>query len=159
MVLLDGVKHTSDATFDYWPLVITAEVIQCLAIVTACIPYLKPFMESMESGLIRADDLRRRGVHGSSLGNDSGYSKNSKGSKSSKNSNLSLPLKDRLTSSTKNMRSGNGENASTAFAVFDRDANQHLSSEWDEESRTSRSKIIKQTKSWGITREDEIEAI
>ena len=157
MVLLNGVKHTSDATFDCWPFVVTAEVIQCLAILTACIPYLKPFMESMESGLIRADDLRRRGVHGNS--NGYGNSKNSKGSKSSKNFNFSLPLKDRLTSSTNNTRSGNGENASTAFAVFDRNTNQHLSTEWDEESRSSRSKIIKQTKSWGITREDGIEAI
>ena len=31
-----------------------------LSIVTACFPYLKPFLESLESGMIRSDDLFRR---------------------------------------------------------------------------------------------------
>ena len=28
---------------------------QCLSIVTACIPYLKPFFESLETGMLRGD--------------------------------------------------------------------------------------------------------
>lgn len=36
-------------------------VTQSLSNVTACIPHLKPFYESLESGMIRSDDMRRRG--------------------------------------------------------------------------------------------------
>jgi hypothetical protein len=35
-------------------------VTQSLSTVTACIPRLKPFYESLESGMIRSDDMRRR---------------------------------------------------------------------------------------------------
>ena len=33
---------------------------QSFSIIFACIPYLKPFFASLESGLIRIDDTRRR---------------------------------------------------------------------------------------------------
>lgn len=36
-------------------------IIQSLGIVTACTPYLRPFLESLNSGMIRNDDIRRRG--------------------------------------------------------------------------------------------------
>ena len=38
------------------------QLVQNLGIITACVPYIKPFLESLESGMIRTDDLRRRGV-------------------------------------------------------------------------------------------------
>ena len=55
-----------DPTFESWPAVLCAQIVQNLGIITACIPYLKPFLESLESGLIRSDDLRQRteGSHG-----------------------------------------------------------------------------------------------
>lgn len=37
------------------------ELVQCLAIFTVCAPNLKPFLDSLESGQIRIDDLRRQG--------------------------------------------------------------------------------------------------
>ncbi|KAL8695664.1 MAG: hypothetical protein Q9224_003251 [Gallowayella concinna] len=56
--------HTSDMTFKTWPTVLSAQMVQSLSIITACIPSLKPFLESLESGMLRSDDLRRRGIGG-----------------------------------------------------------------------------------------------
>jgi hypothetical protein len=39
---------------------ICTQLVQALAIITACVPYLKPFMDSLESGGFRADDQKRK---------------------------------------------------------------------------------------------------
>lgn len=43
-----------------WQVVIWNEVVQTASIMTACIPFLKPFLLSLESGFLRADDMNRR---------------------------------------------------------------------------------------------------
>lgn len=50
---------SKDYTYASWPVVVCSEFVQVLSIVTACIPYLKPFFASLESGMIRTDDSRR----------------------------------------------------------------------------------------------------
>jgi hypothetical protein len=52
-----------DLTLGYWRSSICNQIVQCFAIVTTCLPYTKLFMEGFESGLMRLDDLRRRGEH------------------------------------------------------------------------------------------------
>jgi hypothetical protein len=42
-----------------WLTTIAIMLIESLSIITACVPYLKSFFASLESGLIRNDDLRR----------------------------------------------------------------------------------------------------
>lgn len=49
-----------DLTLGYWRSALCNEILQCLAIVTTCLPYAKIFMEGFESGLTRVDDSRRR---------------------------------------------------------------------------------------------------
>lgn len=51
---------TGDATFDLWRVHIAMSLAQTLDIVTACVPFLKPFVDGLESGMIRNDDLLRR---------------------------------------------------------------------------------------------------
>ncbi|RWA12217.1 hypothetical protein EKO27_g2899 [Xylaria grammica] len=53
-----------------WRAMIATEVVQVTSIITACIPFLKPFLMSLESGFLRADDMNRRheGSSGSSRG-------------------------------------------------------------------------------------------
>ena len=51
----------TDRLYYAWRVVVCALLTQCLSIVTACIPYLKPFFISLESGMVRVDDTRRRG--------------------------------------------------------------------------------------------------
>jgi hypothetical protein len=57
---------STDFTFAIWKAVIALQVVQCLSIVTVCIPSFRPFFDSLESGQIRIDDLRRQGKSGSS---------------------------------------------------------------------------------------------
>ena len=52
-----------DLTLGFWRSAVCNQVVQCLGIVTLCLPYTKVFMEGFESGLMRLDDLRRRGEH------------------------------------------------------------------------------------------------
>ena len=54
-----------DLAFNLWPSAICAQLVQCLSIITACVPCLAPFLDSFESGIFRSDDLRRRGLTGS----------------------------------------------------------------------------------------------
>ncbi|KAI1340853.1 hypothetical protein F5Y15DRAFT_414578 [Xylariaceae sp. FL0016] len=52
-----------------WKIVVCEEVVQTLSIIATCIPFLKPFLTSLESGYLRADgvsrkiDLNRHGAH------------------------------------------------------------------------------------------------
>ncbi|KAK2750743.1 hypothetical protein FQN57_002816 [Myotisia sp. PD_48] len=46
-------NHNTNAARNAWVPVIINQVVICLSIVTACLPYLKTFMESLESGVTR----------------------------------------------------------------------------------------------------------
>ncbi|TGO35609.1 hypothetical protein BHYA_0152g00140 [Botrytis hyacinthi] len=51
-----------------WQTVVCQMVVQSTGIMAACIPFLKPFLMSLESGFLRADDVNRRtaaGMYGS----------------------------------------------------------------------------------------------
>ncbi|KAM5374592.1 hypothetical protein ACJA88_008057 [Fusarium oxysporum] len=52
---------SADHSFSIWPASIAIQLVQCLAILTVCLPNFKPFLDSLESGQIRVDDLRRQG--------------------------------------------------------------------------------------------------
>jgi len=61
LVIVFNNEHGSP--FLLWSFVITAEVILNLEIFSACVPYLKPFLQNINSGMIRSDDIRRRGTN------------------------------------------------------------------------------------------------
>ena len=63
LVFRNRIAGSEDRTFAAWPVVVCSQFVQALSIITACIPYLKPFFVSLESGMIRADDSRRLGAH------------------------------------------------------------------------------------------------
>ncbi|KAI1409820.1 hypothetical protein F5Y13DRAFT_181693 [Hypoxylon sp. FL1857] len=46
-----------DVTQSMWLPVILNQVVICVSILTACLPYLKPFMESLESGIVRVENI------------------------------------------------------------------------------------------------------
>ncbi|MCJ1375626.1 hypothetical protein MMC20_006863 [Loxospora ochrophaea] len=50
----------SAASPNLWVVVLCTQVEQNLSLITACVPYHKPFFKSVESGMLRNDDLRRR---------------------------------------------------------------------------------------------------
>lgn len=53
-------NRSNDPTFDLWPSVFCAQITQTVGIITACLLQLKPFLKSLDSGLLHNDDGKRR---------------------------------------------------------------------------------------------------
>lgn len=51
------------------------QIIECITILTSCVPYLRPLLESIPSGLYGSDEIRRRGSP-----SELGYSRRKDGS-------------------------------------------------------------------------------
>lgn len=67
---------TSDnSTHDLWKWTLVTQIVQCITILTTCVPYLRPLLESLPSGLLGSDEIRRRGTP-----SELGYSRNKSGS-------------------------------------------------------------------------------
>ncbi|KAL8900183.1 MAG: hypothetical protein Q9207_005819 [Kuettlingeria erythrocarpa] len=130
---------TSDTTFETWPVVLSAEVVQSLSIITACVPCLKPFLDSLESGMIRVDDLRRRGMGGV-------Y-----GSGSHKLNNLPLKPSGKKEESQPSSNPSNSKHfqhlpdVSTVVSANNEDQAR------DSDSQKSSARFIKYTRTWSVT--------
>ncbi|PQE25923.1 integral membrane protein [Rutstroemia sp. NJR-2017a BBW] len=139
-------KPVHDPAFDPWPASISIQIVQCLSIVTACFPYLKPFLASLESGLMRADDLRRRGdttidaynIYNSGESGSRGTGKKSKGGKFLSGTTQSHELSSIAAPDPVAHPDG------TATVVT---GDEHG---WDGLSQTSESRIIRETRTWNI---------
>lgn len=64
IIYLNRIKPSGDLTFEIWPVTVCTQIVQCLSIVTTCLVYLRPFLDSLETGFIRVGDLRRQHVSG-----------------------------------------------------------------------------------------------
>ena len=143
-----------------------------LSIMTACFPYMKPFLESLESGMIRSDDLLRRQGGGTfkygrgyPLGPISDSSSKTSKARRDRGENVGGIAAPNIMSKTpvslsafskdgpENLGSGrNGignqfENVAVITADTGKDG------EADVESQSSQSRIIKQTTAWTVSRE------
>ena len=127
LVYWNRLSTSADPTLDLWPVAICSELIQCLGILAACCLYLKPFLESLESGFIRGGDLRRRGEDSLS---------------GSRHRTVSIPLSTRRTpSSTTGRNLARSRNTTIA---------EHFDPDDDAESLNSRSQIIWETRTWAV---------
>ena len=52
----------NDLTLKAWPATLCALIVESLSVIAACIPYLEPFLDSLESGMMNNDQLRREGL-------------------------------------------------------------------------------------------------
>ena len=52
----------NDQTLKAWPATLCALIVESLSVIAACIPYLKPFLDSLESGMMNNEQLRREGI-------------------------------------------------------------------------------------------------
>ena len=147
----NGRAHDStDLTLDLWLPALCTQFVQNLSIVTACVPYLKPFYLGLESGMIRTDDLRRHGLVGShGYGNDGSERfsgrcgpKNAVDSKKSTNSHELGGLDVQTEAPNTQVYHNN-----RVFAEASRNVR---TADWDHESQTSQSRIIKQTRTWDV---------
>ncbi|KAF2824245.1 hypothetical protein CC86DRAFT_468415 [Ophiobolus disseminans] len=74
LAYLDGFT-SSNPTRDLWKWTLVTQIIECITILTSCVPYLRPLLESLPSGLYGSDEIRRRGTP-----SELGYSRNKSGS-------------------------------------------------------------------------------
>ena len=58
LAFLRKTQHVADPFLHTWSVTVCTQTIQCLSIVSACFLYLKPFLNSVEAGFIRNNDMR-----------------------------------------------------------------------------------------------------
>ncbi|KAI1778519.1 hypothetical protein F4818DRAFT_438679 [Hypoxylon cercidicola] len=133
------ISNHQDLTFTYWLLAVSMSLVQSLGIMTACTPYLKSFLDSLESGLIRSDDIRRRAnATGKSI---SGYGRQDASSVASQ----SKPVRDPPTE----LRDLGHPNATVTASITVKKT--QSGGDWETGSHSSQVKLIKQVKTWRVT--------
>jgi hypothetical protein len=149
-------KPVLDPTFDPWAEAISTQVVLCLSILTACFPYLKPFLLSLESGLMRVDDLRRRGQTDVEIYNH--YNIDESNGYGTKRSNIKKMLLDTIGAQSRSQSNQYKLSSVTPVKTHDQSVATAVIVEaqagpWDGQSRdsqTSQSRIIKETRSWNL---------
>ncbi|KAL1605999.1 hypothetical protein SLS59_003123 [Nothophoma quercina] len=66
---------SSDPTRGLWKWTLMTQIIECITIITSCVPYLRPLLESIPSGLYGSDEMRRKNTP-----SELGYSRRKGGS-------------------------------------------------------------------------------
>lgn len=142
LVYANRAANSTDPSFDSWPAVVCAQIVQSLSLTTACVLYIGPLLDSVASGMIRSDDLRRRGKEGAyGYGSSNRTPKpsdliSSEGSRAGGSDALPVPLQPLHL-------------AQTSVAVSAEEP------QWEDgQSTSSQIPIIKYTTSWGVATED-----
>ncbi|PGH20067.1 hypothetical protein AJ80_03717 [Polytolypa hystricis UAMH7299] len=153
IVYFNRTVDSLDRTFDPWPKTLATQIVQNLSIVTACIPYLKPFLESLESGVMRNDDQRRRQQL---TGEYSGSYSRSKNNNNSKRSSSGLKaFKNKISSKASSSHDSNVHELNMFVPAVERKTNkataERAEREWDDNnSQSSQARIIKETRTWTV---------
>ena len=66
LAYLNTALTKTDPIYGLWRVVVCTQAQTSLGIITACVPYLKPFLAGLSSGILRNDDIRRRAGRGKS---------------------------------------------------------------------------------------------
>lgn len=120
-------------------------MVQNLSVITACIVYLKPFFESLETGMIRSDNLRRRAGKGTSGYDPAG----SAGYKPTSMKNVPLRSGPDAVTEFRELEGIGQQNHTTTVTTAGCVTQPY---DWDAGSQRSHSKMIKQTTTWAVDR-------
>ncbi|KAG9250108.1 uncharacterized protein F5Z01DRAFT_695663 [Emericellopsis atlantica] len=155
--------ESSNPVFAMWPPTVIVQVIQCMMLLVTCIPFLKPFMDSLESGQMAAGDLRGTRSKGTNSRSGSGYPRSGPLSRSRYNN----------TAASQGATPAMPSNASQAYEMVDLDKPQGKSGDtplvttvttaethsretngsWDGQSHTSQTVLVETT--WAVNYEGE----
>lgn len=143
-------EESHDPTFDLWQPILMGEVVITLSLVTACIPYLKPFLEALETGMMRADGGgvgrgRGFGYANSRHGGGKKYGSSSRISAKASRSQLSAMRMDNFGFAGEKDAEHGHQTATVSAKGHGHDS--------DNDSQTSQSKIIRKTVGWSVTEE------
>ena len=139
LVFLVREPNPQDPSLTNWTIVLCAQLVQNSSIITACVPYLKPLLESLESGMIRNDDIRRRGH--TRISDSGGYDHHYLPDLSSK----------RKQGWPTHISSVSAPRTATSDVVIS-SGGQDEPQNWDAESQRSSSRMIKTTRTWAVDR-------
>lgn len=154
MIFFKESADSGNPAFDMWKPTIINQVIQCLSIMSTCIPYLKPFLDSLDSGQMAAGDLRGTKSRSGNRSGAYGYASNSR----SRNNNNAH--NNRGISSVADMASDASHRRQkyekmSADRSQDKDqkggttavvtSNRELGGSWDGQSHTSQTVLVHQT--------------
>lgn len=53
-------ERSDDQSYTYWIDILLLQVVQCIVIVSTCLVFLRPYLECLQSGFLRVDDIRRK---------------------------------------------------------------------------------------------------
>ena len=131
----DKAMKSTDPTFDMWQPAVAILVVQALSILTLCIPFIRPFLESLESGLLRADGVMETMKGGGTT--RAGYGRES---------------------SNRNASNGSASRHDTRHELADfsepkvslTTASVNAGTSWDGQSHHSQAGLIRQTKTWDV---------
>ena len=144
LVFINKALSSSDKTFDYRNTVFTSIADANAAILVACIPFLKPFMQGLDSGLLTSD-LRVRGPKTSLFANMSSARNTKQNSKEHSYPLKKVSAKDAAMDSDLGMLRNEGIRNEVNIV--------HETPQHDFESRTSAGSdkmIIKKTTDWNV---------
>lgn len=138
-----------------WPVVLCDVITQNLSITAACIPHLKPFIQSLESGMIRTDDLRRLGLssaYGYGSGKAKSYQLSSLSSRFTRSATAERGSPSQVkrkirSSSVEGPISFPGQHSTTLTTAS---AGTGAAQSWDMQSQKSTSGMIQQTMTWSV---------
>ncbi|MCJ1388132.1 hypothetical protein MMC18_000977 [Xylographa bjoerkii] len=154
-------SNTTDITLNSWTSVLCGQVAQSTNIITACFLHLKPFLQQLDSGLLRNDDRRHRRKKGGAHGPGSYYlSSNGEGYfKNSSQRKASAAVNDGLGPAPP-PQSHRPEYQNSAQGPPPRRGNTALvsSNAEDRRSQSSRAQMIHQTTTWTVAYDEEAEA-
>jgi hypothetical protein len=134
--------RTNDYTLNLWALSLCSQFVQCCIITTSCVPYLKPFFHSLQSGALGNEEVVRQTIHEQydyDINHRDRKAENSKDSKTTaSNSTKSHPM-----IYLQNLRSKlNGPSNEVNISAVGR--------EDDAKSQTSQSRMITETRTWDV---------
>ncbi|KAG8413526.1 hypothetical protein J3459_015271 [Metarhizium acridum] len=145
MVVFHDIIDKGDATFHMALPTILAQLVQCLSIVTACAPYLKPFLDSFKSGAMIAVDASSQNTGAKSKSGSGKYAA-AASAQNSKQRRDSLLGRGASRRGDGDIELGSIPASKTATTVT---ANQDVSAEgWDRRSHTSQTVLVQQ--SWQV---------
>ncbi len=151
LILLTQQRNSSDATLDTWSYYLSAQFVQSLSVITACVPYIKNALLGVESGMFQTGRFglatlqkspQRTQEHSSSAARSG--KENATGTSGLRSQRSpDLISHDNVTNETPYINPFLAESTATAEPVTPVE-------EWDEGSRSSQAQFIRETREWYV---------
>ena len=151
LTLLIRQQATSDVTLDTWSYYLSAQVVQSLSVITACVPYIKNVLLGIESGMFQTGHFGLAILHKSphrTQEHDSSAARSGKTAATGPSALRSQQSPDEIShdivaNGTPQINPFSAENTATAESVTPVEG-------WDRDSQSSRANIIRETREWYV---------